>query len=310
MKHFASLAALALALTFSTRVALAQNAAPPPPEQQSSHSPTRDLEIVEVDGHETHVGRVVEVHPSQTNLVLRTNRGPVTIRWARIVSMLGPSFFDNDTSALSAVPVLGRVRLRVRSSRRQQVTVTWATSRLMPGDHREGGDVHRVRCHTPCSVWVPASRVLVASEGEGIAPAETAVDVGDHGTDVDLHASSRPAVIAGETLAIGAASVIDVALLVTAGLLAAHPRGTPEFDRSLVGGGITVGSGLVVAGVAGLIHLANPTGARSVDHRAAPSPNRRGQTQPTVAPWIQVSPANDRAGTSASTAVLGVRGTF
>lgn len=304
-----SLVSLALAFLFASSAARAQSGSPPPPDQQTAQRSTRELDIVETDAHETHVGRVVEVHPSQTTLVIRTQRGPVTVHWSRIASMTGPSFFDDDTSALSRVPVVGRVRIRVRSSRPQQLTIMWATSRLM-ADHREGGDVHRVRCQTPCAVWVPATRVFVSSEGDGVAPAQTNVDVGDAGTTVDLHASSRTAVTVAETFAIGGASVIDLSLLVTAALVAAHPVGTPEFDRSLIGGAIAVGSGLVVAGVAGLVLLANPTGARSIEQRPTQHERTPNRTQPSVAPWLQVSPATDRTGPRASSAMIGVQGTF
>ncbi|MFO0563672.1 MAG: hypothetical protein U0269_36945 [Polyangiales bacterium] len=231
------------------------------------------------------VGRVVEVHPAAgTVVVLEGNDQRRTVRWAEIGTMTGPSFVE-DRSVFSRVPVLGRAPLRVRSPHAQLIEVTWGMSRLRPSDHQEGGELHRARCETPCTLWLPATRVLVQSEAPELARGTAFVELRDGGTTVQLHASDRAQRSVADGLLVGGLAGVEIGLLTVLGAFLAQPNGGPTLDTGLVVGGAIGGAGVAAALVGAAIGATVPTGARSVEHGAPRSLWGPRTTDGALAPW-------------------------
>lgn len=231
------------------------------------------------------VGRVVEVHPSAgTVVVLEANDQRRTVRWAEIGTMTGPSFVE-DRSVFSRVPVLGRAPLRVRSPHAQVIEVTWGMSRLRPSDHQEGGELHRARCETPCTLWLPPTRVLVQSEAPELARGTAFVELRDGGTTVQLHASDRTRRSIADGMLVGGLAGVEIGLLTALGAFLAQPNGGPTLDTGLMVGGAIGGAGVAAALVGAAIGATAPTGASRVEHSAPRSLWGPRPTDGALAPW-------------------------
>lgn len=231
------------------------------------------------------IGRLVEVHPSAGTIVmLESNDQRRTVRWAEIGTMAGPSFVE-DGSVFSRVPVLGRSPLRVRSPHRQMIEVTWGMSRLRASDQLEGGELHRTRCETPCTLWLPATRVLVQSEAPELARGTAFVELRDGGTTVQLHASDRTRHAVADGLLIGGLAGVEIGLLTVLGAFLAQPNGGSTLDTGLMVGGAIGGAGLAAALVGAAVGSTTPTGASSVEHSAPRSLWGPRPTDGAVAPW-------------------------
>lgn len=241
-------------------------------------------------------GRLVEVHPSAGTIVMldATDQRRV-VRWSDVGTTNGPSFVE-DRTVFSRVPVIGRAPLRVRSIHRQSIEVTWGTSRLRAEDHREGGELHRARCETPCTLWLPPTRVLVQSEAPELARGAAFVELHASGTTVQLHASDRTRHTVAEALMLGGLASLEAGLLVALGAFLVQPNGGSTLDTGLIVGGSLGGVGLLTGLAGAAIGATVPTGARSVEHaeagavwaprpaNGALAPWQRDPTAPSVAP--------------------------
>ncbi len=260
---------------------MTQASGPAVPPEISHSDATRD-EVTTRSGTRI-IGAVVEVHPSAgTVVILDANDVRRTIAWRELGTFSGPSFSD-DTTAHSRVPVLGRAPLRIRSPHRQSIEVTWGTSRLRSGDHREGGEVHRARCETPCTLWLPPTRVLVQSEARELARGEAFVEMNAAGTTVQLHAPDRTRSEVSDALLIGGVAAVEVGLLTVLGAFLAQPHGGQTLDTGLIIGG-SLGAAGIVSALTGLA-VAPASGVASVVHGSRDRTITVQTQRESIAPW-------------------------
>lgn len=278
----ASVFAMATALSAEVRAQNAADATARAAPEPRAQPPLDELTTREGT---TIVGRLVEVHPSAGTVVMldRSDQRRV-IRWAELGTMTGPSFVE-DSSVFSRVPVLGRAPLRVRSPHRQSIEVTWGMSRLRASDHQEGGELHRARCETPCTMWIPPTRVLVQSEARELARGVAFVELRDGGTTVELHASDRTRRSVADGMLLGGLAGVEIGLLTALGAFLAQPNGGSTLDTGLIVGGAIGGAGLLSGLIGAAIGATVPIGASSVQHGDPRSIWGPRPTDGALAPW-------------------------
>lgn len=280
-----SCATLMLASFALPVVAHAQRAATPlPPPAADARERLAEDELTTREGT-TILGRLVEVHPSAgTIAILDAADQRRMIRWADVGTTRGPSFVE-DRTVFSRVPVLGRAPLRVRSTHRQSIEVTWGTSRLRAADQREGGELHRARCETPCTLWLPPTRVLVQSESPELARGEAFIELHASGTTVQLHASDRTRHAVADGLMLGGLASLEAGLLVALGAFLVQPNGGSTLNTGLIVGGSLGGVGLLTGLAGAALGASVPTGARSIEHAEPGSLWGPRASDGALAPW-------------------------